>query len=155
MGVRFGFKVKKINNYLDRTTLHHGMALSSEHEKYLAQEIFKGPVFVTRYPKELKPFYMKVGSDGMAECTDLLFPQWGEVVGGSLREDNHKTLLDQLERCGIDSRDYEWYLDLRRWGSCPHGGYGMGIERLLGVVTGMTNIKDLIPVPRFMGHCEL
>lgn len=99
---------------------------------------------------------MKLNStSGMAECTDLVFPKWGEVVGGSLREDNTQVMISNLEKYGIEQSDYEWYLDLRRWGSFPHGGYGMGVERLLGVVTGITNIRDLIPVPRYMGHCAM
>lgn len=92
--------------------------------------------------------------NGVALCTDLLFPKWGEVVGGSLREERLDELVHNMELAGLDQREYEWYLDLRRFGSVSHGGYGLGVERLLGVCTGMSNIRDLIPVPRYLGNCR-
>jgi asparaginyl-tRNA synthetase len=131
----------------------YGLSLQSEHEKYLAQVLFEKPVFVTHYPMGLKPFYMKTqGSHAL--CTDLLFPKWGEVAGGSLREDQVGQLEQNMVLAGVVAQDLDWYLDLRRFGSVPHGGYGMGFERLLGVLTGMSNIRDLIPAPRYLGHCK-
>ncbi len=127
--------------------------MQSEHEKYLAEQVFEGPVFITEYPQSIKPFYMK-SVNGKALCTDLVFPKWGEVVGGSLREDSALTLEQNMILAGLDTEEYQWYLDLRRFGTVPHGGYGMGIERLLGVITGMSNIRDLIPLPRYLGQCR-
>ncbi|XJO78236.1 hypothetical protein BDV3_002713 [Batrachochytrium dendrobatidis] len=141
-----------------------GLPLQSEHEKFLAETIIKGPVFVTDYPKKIKPFYMKqsgIGNTSVTKCdgetvacTDLLLPKVGELVGGSLREDQYELLAQKINDAGLDSAQLEWYLDLRKYGSVPHGGYGMGFERLLGYLTGMTNIRDMIPAPRSYGHCK-
>jgi asparaginyl-tRNA synthetase len=136
-----------------RYPLKHGLELQTEHEKYLVENIFSKPVFVTEYPSNVKPFYMQ-GKDGKALCMDLLMPRWGEVVGGSLRKDCYEDLLESITAHGLDVKEYDWYLDLRRYGSVPHGGYGLGIERLLGLCTGISNIKDLIPAPRFLDHCK-
>nr|KAJ3420484.1 hypothetical protein HK105_005616 [Polyrhizophydium stewartii] len=141
-----------------------GLPLQSEHEKHLAQEIFGKPVFVTDYPKEFKPFYMKASAAAAAgatsapgetvACTDLLVPKIGELVGGSLREDRLDVLRRRVTECGLSEEEYQWYLDLRRYGSVPHGGYGMGFERFLGFVTGVTNLRDLIPAPRYFENCR-
>ncbi|KAJ3336156.1 hypothetical protein HDU91_001871 [Kappamyces sp. JEL0680] len=133
--------------------VRHGLPLQSEHERYLAEAVFKKPVFVTEYPQGIKPFYMKA-RNGYALCTDLLFPKWGEVVGGSLREDCPQLLDSNIRAAGLDPKEFDWYMDLRRFGTVPHGGYGLGFERLLGVVTGMSNIRDLIPAPRYLGSCR-
>lgn len=136
-----------------RFPLQHGLELNTEHEKYLVEKIFHCPVFVTKYPSAVKPFYMKT-VDREALCMDLLMPRWGEVVGGSLREENYDFLLQSVKDHGLNVKDYDWYLDLRRYGSVPHGGYGLGIERLLGLCTGISNIKDLVPAPRFLDQCK-
>ena len=127
--------------------------LQTEHEKYLAEEYSKGPIFITNYPHHQKPFYMKKeGNESL--CFDLILPGWGEIVGGSLREDSFSTLVSNMSEHGLKLEDYEWYLESRKFGSFPHGGYGLGVERMLGVLTGMANIKDLIPMPRFNGSCK-
>jgi asparaginyl-tRNA synthetase len=136
-----------------RFPLNHGLELQTEHEKYLVEKVFRKPVFVTQYPSNVKPFYMK-SSKSKALCMDLLMPKWGEIVGGSMREDNYEDLLKSIAAHQLDIKEYDWYLDLRKYGSVPHGGYGLGIERLLGVCTGISNIKDLVPAPRFLDHCK-
>ena len=126
-----------------------GADLASEHERYLVEEHFKKPVIMTDYPKEIKAFYMKLNDDGKTvQGTDVLFPQIGEIIGGSIREENYDKLVAQIEERHIPMKDMWWYLDTRRYGSCPHGGFGLGFERLILFVTGMQNIRDVIPVPR-------
>jgi len=130
-----------------------GESLQSEHERFLAEEHFKGPVFVTHYPIEQKPFYMRV-TDGCdpsrqtVECFDLLVPGVGEIIGGSAREERLDKLLWQMDRCGIDEDEYSWYVDLRKFGSVPHGGFGLGFERALMWLLGVENIRDVLPFPR-------
>ena len=134
-----------------------GLALHSEHEKFLAEKVAQGiPVFVTDYPKALKPFYMKesADSDKTVACVDLLVPKIGELVGGSLREDDPVILSRRIADAGLSLEEYDWYVDLRRFGSVPHGGFGLGVERLLAFVTGTSNLKDLIPNPRTYEHCN-
>ncbi|KAI8920549.1 hypothetical protein BC831DRAFT_515486 [Entophlyctis helioformis] len=142
-----------------------GLPLQSEHEKYLSQQLVDGPVFVTDYPASFKPFYMKSskGGDTLSDasapaptvaCVDLLMPKMGELVGGSLREDSYETLHRRVVDAGLSVEDYQWYLDLRKYGSAPHGGYGMGFERFLGFMTGMSNVRDLLPAPRAFQHCQ-
>jgi asparaginyl-tRNA synthetase len=132
-----------------------GVPLQTEHEKYLAEHIQKGPLFITEYPKVVKPFYMKQSEDArIVYCTDLVVPKWGEIVGGSLRENSFTVLQDNLKHHNIPQSDYQYYLDIRKYGSVPLAGYGLGFERLLGFVTGMSNIRDLIPFPRYLGHCR-
>ncbi|MDA8166060.1 MAG: asparagine--tRNA ligase [Desulfobacteraceae bacterium] len=129
-----------------------GLDLQSEHERYLCEEIFRKPVVVTGYPKAIKPFYMRVNEDGETVANmDILFPHLGEVVGGSQREDRYGTLAARLEELGLNRADYEWYLDLRRFGSVPHAGFGVGFERLIQFVSGMPNIREVIPFPRTPG----
>ena len=126
-----------------------GMDLASEHERYLVEEHFKRPVIMTDYPKDIKAFYMKINDDGRTvQGTDVLFPQIGEIIGGSVREENYDKLMGEIERRGIPFKDMWWYLDTRKYGSCPHGGFGLGFERLILFVTGMQNIRDVIPFPR-------
>ena len=126
-----------------------GMDLQSEHERYLAEEHFKKPVFVSDYPKEIKAFYMKLNPDGKTvRAMDLLAPGIGEIIGGSQREDDLKTLESRMQQVGLVPEDYQFYLDLRRYGSFPHAGYGLGFERMMMYITGMGNIRDVIPFPR-------
>ncbi|MDY5772307.1 MAG: asparagine--tRNA ligase [Bacteroidaceae bacterium] len=126
-----------------------GMDLASEHERYLVEHHFKKPVIMTDYPKEIKAFYMKLNEDGKTvQGTDVLFPQIGEIIGGSVREEDYNKLQEQIEIRDIPMKDMWWYLDTRKFGSCPHGGFGLGFERLILFVTGMQNIRDVIPFPR-------
>jgi len=126
-----------------------GCDLQSEHEKYLTEEVFKGPVIVTDYPKEIKAFYMKQNSDGKTvRAMDVLVPGLGEIIGGSEREDSLSALETRMTELGLDIKNYWWYLDLRRYGTVPHSGFGLGFERLLLYITGMANIRDVIPFPR-------
>ncbi|MEN8208212.1 MAG: asparagine--tRNA ligase [Candidatus Fermentibacteria bacterium] len=129
-----------------------GCDVSTEYERFLADEHFKCPVFVTDYPAAIKPFYMRLNDDGKTvACTDLLVPQIGEIVGGSQREERLDVLVSRANDCSIDLEDYSWYFDLRKWGSAPHAGFGLGFERLLMYLTGMENIRDVIPFPRSKG----
>ena len=132
-----------------------GKALQSEHEKWLAQ-VMGGPVFVTDYPKSLKPFYMRVNDDGeTVACFDLLVPGVGELVGGSLREERIDVLDDAMQHHGLQTDEYEWYRDLRRFGGAPHGGFGLGMERLVSLLTGIENVRECIPMPRWAGRMLL
>lgn len=132
-----------------------GMDLASEHERYLVEEHFKKPVIMTGYPKEIKAFYMKMNEDGKTvQGTDVLFPQIGEIIGGSVREESYDKLMEQIEERHIPMKDMWWYLDTRRFGTCPHGGFGLGFERLMLFVTGMQNIRDVIPFPRTPKNAE-
>ena len=126
-----------------------GMDLASEHERFLVEEHFKKPVIMTDYPKDIKAFYMKINDDDRTvQGTDVLFPQIGEIIGGSVREENYDKLIGEINRRNIPMKDMWWYLDTRKYGSCPHGGFGLGFERLILFVTGMQNIRDVIPFPR-------
>ncbi|MDR2183293.1 MAG: asparagine--tRNA ligase [Clostridiales bacterium] len=132
-----------------------GVSLQAEHERYLAEEMFKKPVFVTDYPKGVKAFYMRRNDDGKTvACTDLLVPHIGELVGGSQREERLEVLVAAMEEFGLNPGDYQWYLDLRRFGGVTHSGYGLGFERYIMYITGMTNIRDVIPFPRYVNHAE-
>ena len=125
------------------------MELASEQERFLVEEHFKKPVIMTDYPKEIKAFYMKLNKDNKTvQGTDVLFPQIGEIIGGSVREESYDKLKAQIEAREIPMKDMWWYLDTRKYGSCPHGGFGLGFERLILFVTGMQNIRDVIPFPR-------
>jgi asparaginyl-tRNA synthetase len=130
-----------------------GSDIQAEHERYLCEKVFQGPVVLTDYPKTIKPFYMKVNQDGKTVgAMDVLVPKIGEIIGGSQREDDYNTLLDRMKELGINLDAYWWYIDLRRFGSVPHSGFGLGFERLVQFVTGMTNIRDVIPFPRTPGN---
>lgn len=132
-----------------------GMDLSSEHERYLVEEHFKRPVIMTDYPAEIKAFYMKKNADGKTmQGTDVLFPRIGEIIGGSVREENYDKLVAEIKSRGMEESAYSWYLDTRKYGSCPHGGFGLGFERLILFVTGMQNIRDVIPFPRTPKNAE-
>ena len=126
-----------------------GIDLASEHERFLVEQHFKKPVIMTDYPKDIKAFYMKINADDKTvQGTDVLFPQIGEIIGGSVREENYDKLVGEIERRDIPMKDMWWYLDTRKYGSCPHAGFGLGFERLILFVTGMQNIRDVIPFPR-------
>ncbi|MBR4128469.1 MAG: asparagine--tRNA ligase, partial [Bacteroidaceae bacterium] len=129
--------------------VYWGVDLASEHERYLVEEHFKKPVILTDYPKEIKAFYMKQNEDGKTvRAMDVLFPQIGEIIGGSEREESYEKLTARINELGIPMKDMWWYLDTRRFGTCPHSGFGLGFERLILFVTGMQNIRDVIPFPR-------
>ena len=133
-----------------------GADLQTEHERYLTEVIFKKPVFVTDYPKEIKAFYMKLNEDGKTVAAmDLLVPGIGEIIGGSQREDDYDKLVNRMEELGLNKEDYDFYLDLRKYGSARHAGYGLGFERCVMYLTGMSNIRDVIPFPRTVNNCEL
>lgn len=132
-----------------------GADLQSEHERYLVEKHFKCPVMMTGYPKEIKSFYMKLNEDGKTvRGMDVLFPKIGEIIGGSQREENYDKLVERMNEVGIEVEDMEWYLDTRRYGSAPHSGFGLGFERLILFVTGMGNIRDVIPFPRTPNNAE-
>ena len=133
-----------------------GVDLQTEHERYLTEEVFKKPVFVTDYPKEIKAFYMKLNDDGKTVAAmDCLVPGIGEIIGGSQREDSYEKLLARMNELGLKEEDYGFYLDLRKYGSTRHAGFGLGFERCVMYLTGMGNIRDVLPFPRTVGTCEL
>ena len=133
-----------------------GCDLQTEHERYLTEEIFKKPVFVTDYPKEIKAFYMKMNPDGKTvAAVDCLVPGIGEIIGGSQREDDYDKLVARMDELGLKKEDYGFYLDLRKYGSTRHAGFGLGFERCVMYLTGMSNIRDVIPFPRTVNNCEL
>lgn len=135
--------------------VEYGLNLQSEHERWLTEVHFKRPVTVYNYPKEIKPFYMRLNDDGRTvTAMDVLVPGIGEIIGGSQREERLEVLLDNFRHHGLDPEAYGWYADLRRYGTVPHAGFGLGFERLLMFVTGMSNIRDVIPFARTPGHCE-
>ncbi|MDU4671486.1 MAG: asparagine--tRNA ligase [Finegoldia magna] len=132
-----------------------GMDLQTEHEKYLSEKVVDGPVFVTDYPKEIKAFYMRLNDDNKTvAATDLLVPGIGELIGGSQREERYELLDKKMNELGFNKEEYKWYLDLRKYGGVKHGGFGLGFERMVMYMTGMSNIRDVIPFPRTVGHCE-
>ncbi|MBD3272929.1 asparagine--tRNA ligase [Candidatus Dependentiae bacterium] len=132
-----------------------GKDLQSEHERYLAEEYFKKPVIVYNYPAEIKSFYMRTNDDGKTVAAmDVLVEGVGEIIGGSQREERLEILEKKTDKIGLNKKDYWWYLELRKYGSVPHSGFGLGFERLVQFVTGMENVRDVIPFPRYPGHCE-
>ena len=133
-----------------------GCDLQTEHERYLTEEVYKRPVFVTDYPKEIKAFYMKLNEDGKTVAAmDCLVPGIGEIIGGSQREDDYDKLVQRMKECGLNEEDYDFYLDLRKYGSTRHAGFGLGFERCVMYLTGMQNIRDVLPFPRTVKNCEL
>ena len=146
-------KAAAANNELFTFQPRWGCDLQSEHEKYLTEKIADGPVIITDYPKEIKAFYMKMNNDGKTvRAMDVLVPRLGEIIGGSQREDNLEKLILRMNEMNMKTQDYWWYLDLRRYGSVPHAGFGLGFERLIQYVSGMANIRDVIPFPRAAGQ---
>lgn len=135
--------------------VHWGADLQSEHERYLTEETFKKPVVVTDYPQEIKAFYMRANDDGKTvRAMDVLVPRIGEIIGGSQREERHDALLEKIRANQLPEEAYWWYLELRKYGSAPHAGFGLGLERMLMYLTGMKNIRDVIPFPRTPGYAE-
>ncbi len=135
--------------------VYWGADLQTEHERYLTEKIFKMPVFVTDYPKEIKSFYMRLNDDGKTVAAmDLLVPGVGEIIGGSQREERLDVLTARMNELGMKIEDYEWYVNLRRWGSVKHAGFGLGFERIIMYITGISNIRDVIPYPRTVGNAE-
>ena len=148
-------ELEKHNDEFDYK-VYWGCDLQTEHERYLTEKIFKRPVFVTDYPKEIKAFYMKLNEDGKTVAAmDCLVPGIGEIIGGSQREDDYEVLKNRMAECGLKEEDYEFYLDLRKYGSARHAGFGLGFERCVMYLTGMGNIRDVIPFPRTVGNCDL
>ncbi len=132
-----------------------GCDLQTEHERYLTEEVYKRPVFVTDYPKEIKAFYMRMNDDNKTVAAmDLLVPGIGEIIGGSQREERYDLLVDRINELGLNPEDYWWYLELRKFGGTKHAGFGLGFERMIMYVTGMSNIRDVIPFPRTTGTAE-
>ena len=132
-----------------------GIDLQTEHERYITEQIFKAPVFVTDYPKDIKAFYMRLNEDGKTvRAMDLLVPGVGEIIGGSQREERHDVLLERIDEFGLNREDYWWYLELRKYGTATHSGFGLGFERMIMYLTGMSNIRDVIPFPRTPKNCE-
>jgi asparaginyl-tRNA synthetase len=149
--------VKELEKHGDRFEYKPawGADLQSEHERFLTEVVFKGPVMVTDYPREIKAFYMKQNDDGKTvRAMDVLVPGMGEIIGGSQREEDLPKLTARMTELGQNPEDYWWYLDLRRYGTVPHSGFGLGFERLLQYITGMGNIRDVIPYPRFPKSAE-
>ncbi len=142
-GVKFEYPVK------------WGIDLQTEHERYITEQIFKAPVFVTDYPKDIKAFYMRLNEDGKTvRAMDLLVPGVGEIIGGSQREERHDVLLERIDEFGLNREDYWWYLELRKFGTATHSGFGLGFERMIMYLTGVSNIRDVIPFPRTPKNCE-
>ena len=149
--------VKELEKHNDKfeVKVFWGLDLQTEHERFLCEQIFKKPVFVTDYPKDIKAFYMKLNPDGKTvAAADLLVPGIGEIVGGSQREEDYDKLLTRMKELDMPIENYEWYLDLRKYGSCNHAGFGLGFERAIMYLTGMQNIRDVIPFPRTPKNCE-
>lgn len=150
-----GVEILKASGHKFEFPVDWGTDLQSEHERYLVEEHFKRPVILTDYPKDIKAFYMKQNDDGRTvRAMDVLFPKIGEIIGGSEREENYDKLLARIEELNIPMKDMWWYLDTRRFGTVPHSGFGLGFERLVLFVTGMTNIRDVIPFPRTPNNAE-
>ncbi len=149
-------EILKENNEAFDYKVFWGCDLQTEHERYLTEQVFKRPVFVTDYPKEIKAFYMKQNDDGKTVAAmDCLVPGIGEIIGGSQREDNYEKLVARMNELGLKEEDYAFYLDLRKYGSARHSGFGLGFERCVMYLTGMSNIRDVIPFPRTVNNCEL
>jgi asparaginyl-tRNA synthetase len=133
-----------------------GCDLGSEHERYLTEQVFKKPLILTNYPKEIKAFYMKLDADGRTVAAmDVLVPKIGEIIGGSQREEDYGKLVARMADMGVAQEPLKWYLDLRKYGSVPHAGFGLGFERLVMYVTGVENIRDVIPFPRWPGNASI
>lgn len=148
-------EILKKNNDQFEYKVEWGTDLQTEHEKYLTEQVFEKPVFVTNYPKEIKAFYMRMNDDGKTvAAVDLLVPGIGEIIGGSQREERMDVLLQRMKDFGLTEDNYWWYLDLRRYGGTKHAGFGLGFERLVMYLTGIANIRDVLPFPRTTGTAE-
>ena len=135
--------------------LKWGVDLRSEHERYLCEKVTNGPVIVTDYPAEIKSFYMRLNDDQKTvQAMDILVPGVGEIIGGSVREERYEVLEQKIKSMGQDPQDYAFYLDLRKYGTVPHAGFGLGFERMVSYCTGMKHIRDVIPFPRWPGNCQ-
>ena len=146
--------LKKNNDNFDYK-VEWGTDLQTEHERYLTEQVFKKPLFVTEYPKDIKAFYMRLNDDGKTVAAmDLLVPGIGEIIGGSQREERYDVLTKRMNELGLKEKDYWWYLDLRKYGGCKHAGYGLGFERAIMYLTGVSNIRDVLPFPRTVGNAE-
>lgn len=146
--------LKKNNDNFDYK-VEWGTDLQTEHERYLTEQVFKKPLFVTDYPKDIKAFYMRLNDDGKTVAAmDLLVPGIGEIIGGSQREERYDVLTKRMSELGLNEKDYWWYLDLRKYGGCKHAGYGLGFERAIMYLTGVSNIRDVLPFPRTVGNAE-
>lgn len=155
LGYTEGIKILEESGKKFEFPVYWGVDLASEHERYLVEQHFKKPVILTDYPKEIKAFYMKLNDDGKTvRAMDVLFPKIGEIIGGSQREESYDKLVARIEELNIPMKDMWWYLDTRRFGTVPHSGFGLGFERLILFVTGMQNIRDVIPFPRYPNNCE-
>ena len=149
-------EILKKNNKKFQFPVEWGVDIQTEHERYLTEVVFKKPVFVTDYPKEIKSFYMKMNADGKTvAAADMLVPGIGELIGGSQREENYDKLVARMDELGMDKTNYEWYLNLRKFGGVEHAGYGLGFERMIMYLTGIQNIRDVLPFPRTTGSLEM
>ena len=147
--------LKKNADKFDDKNIFWGKDLQSEHERFLTEQVYQKPVFLTDYPKEIKAFYMKQNPDGKTvAAADLLVPGIGELVGGSQREDDYDKLVNRIKELGMNPEDYWWYLDLRRYGGTTHSGFGLGFERMVMYLTGISNIRDVLPYPRTFGDMK-
>ncbi len=155
--ITYAEAIKELEKHNDefQFPVHFGSDIQTEHERYICEKIFGKPVFVMDYPKEIKAFYMKQNPDNITvRAADLLAPGIGEIIGGSQREEDFDKLADRIRELGMKVEDYKWYMDLRKYGSVVHSGFGLGFERMMMYVTGMSNIRDVIPFPRTPGNCE-
>ena len=135
--------------------VYWGVDLQTEHERYLTEVVYKKPIFLIDYPKEIKAFYMRQNDDGKTVAAmDLLVPGVGEIIGGSQREERIDVLSERMEECGLKEEDYWWYVNLRKYGGTKHAGFGLGFERIIMYLTGVSNIRDVIPYPRTVGNAE-
>ena len=147
--------LKENADKFDDKNIFWGKDLQSEHERFITEQVYKKPVFLTDYPKEIKAFYMKQNPDGKTvAAADLLVPGIGELVGGSQREDDYEKLVNRIKELGMNPEDYWWYLDLRRYGGTTHSGFGLGFERMVMYLTGISNIRDVLPYPRTFGDMK-
>lgn len=147
--------LKKNKDKFDDKDIFWGKDLQSEHERFITEQVYKKPVFLTDYPKEIKSFYMKQNPDGKTvAAADLLVPGIGELIGGSQREENYDKLYKRMKELNMNVDDYDWYLDLRKYGGTTHSGFGLGFERMIMYLTGVSNIRDVIPFPRTVSNLE-
>ena len=148
-------KDKKVKFEKEKQNVYWGLDLASEHEKYLTEKVFEGPIILYNYPRDIKAFYMRQNEDGKTvQAMDVLVPRIGEIIGGSAREERLERLDKRIEECKLEKESYWWYRALREYGTIPHTGFGLGFERLVMMATGIENIRDVIPFPRAPGTAE-